>query len=97
VACQVGTAFAARTDRVSLRRVGVLSNPLLLWGIGFELLFTAVVIYLPAAQAVFGTAALSSGTVALLAPFPLIVWGADELRRAHLNHRIQQRSAHPKP
>ena len=29
-ACQVGTAFAARTDRASLRSIGVFSNPLLL-------------------------------------------------------------------
>ena len=41
VACQVGTAFAARTDRASLREVGVFSNPALLWGIAFELVFTA--------------------------------------------------------
>ena len=41
VACQVGTAFAARTDRASLRDVGVFTNPLLLWGIAFELAFTA--------------------------------------------------------
>ena len=37
VACQVGTAFAARTERASLRSVGVFTNPLLLWGIAFEL------------------------------------------------------------
>ena len=37
VACQVGTAFAARTERASLRSVGVFSNRLLLWGIAFEL------------------------------------------------------------
>ena len=47
VACQVGTAFAARTDRASLFTVGLRSNPLLLWGIAFELVFTAAVIYLP--------------------------------------------------
>lgn len=81
VACQIGTAFAARTDRMSLRTVGLWSNPLLLWGIAFELVFTAVVVYLPAAQRIFGTAALSVGQLALLAPFPIIVWGVDELVR----------------
>ena len=39
VACQVGVAFASRTERVGLRSVGVLSNPLLLWGIAFEIVF----------------------------------------------------------
>ena len=45
VACQVGTAFAARTDRASLFTVGLWSNPILLCGIAFELAFTAVVSY----------------------------------------------------
>ena len=57
-ACQVGTAFAARTTRASLRSIGVLSNQLLLWGIAFELVFAAALIYLPPLQAVFGTASL---------------------------------------
>ena len=33
VACQIGTAVAARTERASLRSVGFFTNPLLLWGI----------------------------------------------------------------
>jgi calcium-translocating P-type ATPase len=81
VACQVGTAFAARTDHASLRSVGVLSNPLLLWGIAFELAFAAAVVYLPPLQDVFGTASLDADAVLFVLPFPLIVWGADELRR----------------
>ena len=81
VACQIGTAFAARTSRASLRSVGVFSNRLLLWGIGFELAFAAALLYLPPLQAVFGTTALSVPELLLLATFPPIVWGADELRR----------------
>jgi calcium-translocating P-type ATPase len=81
VACQIGTAFAARTDRASLFSVGMLSNPLLLWGIAFELLFTASVIYAPPLQDVFGTASLSPGQLAVIAPFPVIVWASDELIR----------------
>ena len=81
VACQIGTAFAARTDRASLFTIGVFSNPLLLWGIAFELVFTAAVIYAPPLQDVFGTAALSAGQLAVIAPFPFVVWGADELAR----------------
>jgi magnesium-transporting ATPase (P-type) len=86
-ACQVGTAFAARTSRASLRRIGPLSNPLLLWGIGFELVFAAALVYLPPLQDVFGTAAISPAHLALLLPFPFIVWGTDELRRWALRRR----------
>jgi magnesium-transporting ATPase (P-type) len=81
VACQVGTAFAVRTDHASLRQVGVFTNKLLLAGIAVALAFAAALIYLPALQSVFGTAALSPGQVATVAPFPFIVWGADEIRR----------------
>ena len=80
-ACQVGTAFAARTSRASLREIGVFSNRLLLWGILFELVFAAAVIYLPPLQAVFGTNALDVGGLAILVHFPPFVWGTDELRR----------------
>jgi hypothetical protein len=67
--------------------VGVLSNPLLLWGIAFELLATAAVVYLPARQDVFGTAALDLGQLAMIAPFPFVVWGVDELVRWAGRHR----------
>ena len=78
---QVGTAFAARTERASLRSVGVLSNRLLLWGIAFELALAALLIYAPPFQELLGTAALAPEMLLFTAPFPLIVWGADELRR----------------
>jgi calcium-translocating P-type ATPase len=87
-ACQVGTAFAARTSRASLRSVGVLSNRLLLWGIAFELAFAAAVIYVPPLQDVFHTAALGPAELAVLATFPVIVWGSDELRRYIVRRRV---------
>jgi calcium-translocating P-type ATPase len=95
VACQVGTAFAARTERASLRSIGVFSNRLLLWGIAFELALAAVLIYVPVFQDLFGTAALPVKDLALVAPFPFIVWGADELRR-WLIRRAERRSGLPK-
>jgi magnesium-transporting ATPase (P-type) len=81
VSCQVGTAFAARTQRASLRSVGVAGNKLLLVGIGFEVAFAAVVVTWPPLQAVFGTALPAPGHLALLLAFPPIVWGADEVSR----------------
>ncbi|MGW0117924.1 cation-translocating P-type ATPase [Streptomyces sp. NPDC003327] len=82
VTCQVGTAFAARTDHAALRDVGVLSNPLLLAGIVFELAFTAALVYAPPLQHLFGTASLPLDVVLLILTFPVLVWGTDELRRA---------------
>jgi len=88
VTCQVGTALAARTEHASLRSVGLFTNRMLLWGILFELLFAAALVYVPFLQDVFGTAALGPAELAVLASFPFIVWGADELRRAHVRRRV---------
>lgn len=87
VTCQVGTAWAARTERASLRQVGLFSNPRLLWGIAFELVFTAALIYLPPLQAIFNTRPLAPVNVALLATFPVIVWGVDEICRLIIRRR----------
>ncbi|MEV6626409.1 cation-transporting P-type ATPase [Amycolatopsis sp. NPDC051106] len=81
VFCQIGTAFASRTERVSLRAVGLTTNRLLLGGIAFELVFAAALIYLPPLQTMFGTAALPAWVIALMLPMPVLVWGADELFR----------------
>jgi calcium-translocating P-type ATPase len=97
VACQVGSAFAARTSQASLRSIGVFSNRLLLCGIAFELTFATALIYLPTLQAIFGTAALSALDLALLAIFPLIMWGSDELRRWALRRHRARGSAPASP
>lgn len=91
VACQIGTGFAARTELASLRAVGVFTNRYLLWGIAFEVGFTAALVYVPVLQEIFGTAGLPWDAWLFLAPFPLIVWGVDELYRARL------RSGQPRP
>ncbi|WMX48445.1 cation-transporting P-type ATPase [Streptomyces roseicoloratus] len=93
VTCQVGTAFAARTDHAALRDIGVLSNPLLLAGIAFELAFTAALVYAPPLQHLFGTAALPLDVVLLVATFPVLVWGTDELRRVWRRRRQRTSSA----
>ncbi len=81
VACQVGTALAARTERRSLREVGFWTNRLLLLGIGFELLFAVAIVATPVA-ATLGMALPPWDALLLLLPFPIVVWGADELWRA---------------
>ncbi len=58
-----------RTERASLWQFGMLSHPLLLWGIAFELVFTAALIYLPPLQALFGMQPLGWADLALPATF----------------------------
>jgi calcium-translocating P-type ATPase len=86
VACQVGTALAARTERSSLRELGLTTNRLLLFGIAFELLFTALVVATPVA-APLSMALPPWDALLFLLPFPVVVWGADELWRARRRAR----------
>jgi magnesium-transporting ATPase (P-type) len=95
IAGQIGTAFAARTDRASLHSIGAFSNRLLLWGIAFELALAALLIYAPPFQALLATAALTPDMLLFVAPFPFIVWSADELRRWLLRNRAARNSPGP--
>ena len=83
VACQIGTAFAARTDRASLRSVGVFSNRLLLWGIAFELALAAAIIYLPPLQSLLAPPRCPPDALLLTLPVPV--------------HRLGRRRAAPLP
>ncbi|MGO9488344.1 MAG: cation-translocating P-type ATPase [Solirubrobacteraceae bacterium] len=90
---QIGTAFAVRTRRASLRSIGVFSNRYLLLAILGELLLAAIFVYAPPFQSLLGTAALPARYLALLLPYPLIVWGADELRRWMIRRHAERRAS----
>ncbi|HTX30388.1 MAG TPA: cation-transporting P-type ATPase [Solirubrobacteraceae bacterium] len=81
IAAQIGTAFAVRTQRASLRSVGVFSNRYLLGAIALELALAGVFVYAPPLQSLLGTAAPPPRDLLLLLPYPFIVLGADELRK----------------
>jgi hypothetical protein len=59
------------------------------WGIAFELLFAAALVYLAPLQALFGTAPLGPVELAILAVFPVVVWGSDELRKQFVRSRAR--------
>jgi len=59
----------------------VFTNPLLLWGIAFEPVLAAILIYVPPFQSLLATAPLGPAELLFALPFPFIVWGADEARR----------------
>ena len=87
MAGQIGTAFAVRTQRASLRSVGVFTNRYLLAGIAAEILLAALLVYAPPMQALLGTAPLPASDLLLLPVYPVIVWGADEFMRYLLRKR----------
>jgi Cation transporting ATPase, C-terminus len=89
---QIGTAFAVRTRRASLRSVGVFSNRYLLWAIAGELATAAVFVFAPPCQALLGTAVPPARDMLLLIPFPFIVRSADELRKWVIRSRSSRRA-----
>jgi calcium-translocating P-type ATPase len=90
---QIGTAFAVRTQRASLRSVGVFSNRYLILGIVAELALAAVFVFAPPLQSLLGTAPPPARYLLLLIPYPFIVWGADEFRR----YVVRRRTATARP
>ncbi len=92
VACQVGTAFAARTESSSLLSIGVFSNPLLLWGIAFELVFSAAIVTLPGLAPALGMALPPVAALGVLPLFAVVVWGVDESVRA-IGRTLQRRAS----
>lgn len=81
VACQLGTGMAARSETASLRAIGLTGNPLLLWGMAFEVAFSLTLVYVPPLAALFSLAPPPPWQLALLLVYPVLVWGADELRK----------------
>jgi magnesium-transporting ATPase (P-type) len=88
VACQIGAAMAARTQHASLAQVGVFTNRLLLWGFVWEVVFAGALVGVPWLQPVFGTAVPDLWQVLFILPFPLIVWGVDELWRWNARRHV---------
>lgn len=87
VVSQFFVSLAVRTDRQSLLRVGLLSNPGLLAAGALGLTLMAGVSYLPPLQSVFHTAPLDVADWALAAGFGVLLLVLEECRKWWLRHR----------
>jgi magnesium-transporting ATPase (P-type) len=87
VATQIGNLFAQRTERVSVFRLGLFSNPLIWVGIATEIALLLLIVYVPPLQWMFGTAPPPAAAWLIpIACIPLLLV-ADELRKAFLRRR----------
>jgi magnesium-transporting ATPase (P-type) len=91
VVSQFFNSFSVRTDRESVTKMGLLSNPALLGAGLIGLGFLASVSYLPFLQGVFNTAALSVTDWLMLWGFGLALLVADEIRKALSRQRESSR------
>ncbi|OLZ69063.1 cation-transporting ATPase [Streptomyces sp. IMTB 2501] len=92
VVSQFFNALAVRTDRRSVFRAGLLSNPWLIGAGCVGIALMAAISYAPPLQAVFHTAALAPADWAVLAAFGALLLAAEEARKWVL----RRRSAAPK-
>jgi P-type Ca2+ transporter type 2C len=81
VAFQWFNALNARSDRQSVFKLGLLSNRLLLGGIGLAVLLQVMVIYAPPFQRLFHTVPLNAGAWTVIVLVAASVLAIEELRK----------------
>jgi P-type Ca2+ transporter type 2C len=91
VVSQFFNGLTVRSDRQSIFRVGLLSNPWLIIAESFGIAIMCAISYWPPLQAVFHTAPLSLTDWALLTALGVLLLIADETRKAVLRHRDHRR------
>lgn len=81
VVMQIANIFACRSEKYSAFKIGFFSNKLILWGIAFELIFTAALVYLPFFQKIFNTIGLDWKDWGILFVFMIAIFFIEELRK----------------
>jgi potassium/sodium efflux P-type ATPase len=90
VACQDGNVFACRSERTSIFRLGFFSNPWIWLGIATEWILLITIINIPLLRRAFGTAPLTFWQCLFLIVCPVILLGAEEIRKS-ISHNQRQR------
>lgn len=78
---QLGHVLSIRSDREFLYKQGVFSNPMLIGAVLLTFLLQLIVIYLPAANAIFKTQPLSLNELIICIGTAAIVFHAVELEK----------------
>jgi calcium-translocating P-type ATPase len=92
VAAQVVNVFACRHSEESAFRLGLLSNPLLLAGVGVEIVLLLLFVYTPIGNAFLGTAPLQMPPWLLIVVLAIAFGLLEELRKWFV-----RRGARPRP
>lgn len=90
MACQVGNLFACRSEWASVVRLRRHQNPLLWAGLGVEIAALLAFIYVPALSWVFATHPPAAWQWALLVLCPVLLLGAEELRKRRQRPLLRQ-------
>jgi calcium-translocating P-type ATPase len=90
VVSQFFNGFTVRSDRLSIRQVGVLSNPRLLAAECLGVALMCAISYAPPLQQVFHTAPLTLADWGLLTALGALLLAIDEARKAMLRRRTRR-------
>jgi Ca2+-transporting ATPase len=83
-------AFTARSERISLFKLGVFSNKTMNIAVIFSIVVVIAVIYVPFMQVIFGTVPLALVDWLWIIPFALMASVAAELTKIYLRGRAKR-------
>lgn len=89
VLTQVANGFVSRSFRESVFSLGILSNKLLLAGVLFEIALQMFIVYHPLGNSIFSTYPIPFSVWLVLAPFALILFAVEEIRKKFFNFRLK--------
>jgi sodium/potassium-transporting ATPase subunit alpha len=95
VLAQVANVFACRSERLSALRLGVFTNPLILWGIVIELTILVLIVYTPSGNAIFGTNPLPAWVFGPLVLGALVLLLAEEGRKMIARSLLDKHARRP--
>lgn len=81
IACQIGNVFICRSERQSFWTMFSSKNHLIYYGLGFELIISSAVIFLPVLAGVFQTQPITLNDLKILALCPVIMILLEEIRK----------------
>ncbi|MCL4418027.1 MAG: cation-transporting P-type ATPase, partial [Actinobacteria bacterium] len=91
VMAQIGNAFACKTNKESVFKVGFFSNKLLVWSILIMITLQAAIVYIPFLNKILQTAPISIKDWLVLATFIPLLFFADEIRKLIIRTVIKRR------
>ena len=91
VTAQIGNAITCRTEKPGVRRLGLLSNPLLWVGIATEIALALALIYVRPLAETFHHAALPPLAWVGLGLYAPLLYGLDRLFKARANRHAIRR------
>ena len=88
VFCQIAAAINCRTQLTSVFKIGLFSNHRIWFGIGFEIILIALLMYVPVLQGLFNTTGIAGSDWGLLLSIPIPLILIEELRKAVVRHHL---------